>query len=385
MNNFKKILFIWIHPLKPNSGGIERVTSVVMDGLEKINYDCHYLQFIEWKNEFIYLGNVISNFNYFISSNKFDVIVNQDGYSSSVTQYINSSLWSGSYIVFYHNDPKFYLSLYNFERSLLEILGPDKSILHRLGWILRILFYPIRKFILVRKLTLINNINYEKCNYYVLLSESYFKNFKCLSNNSNLLKLKAINNPLSFDVKYGIDDIQKKNKEVLIVSRMDEAQKRISYCLEIWRHIEMCGFEDWILNIVGDGPDLPYYKNLALNLGLKRVIFHGNSSPINFYNSASIFMMTSRTEGWGLTLTESLQTGVVPIVMDSYLSLHDIIINHYNGIIIKNNNISAFVKELMNLMLNKNFREKIALNCVKSSIKFSKENILSKWLTILND
>lgn len=37
--------------------------------------------------------------------------------------------------------------------------------------------------------------------------------------------------------------------------------------------------------------------------------------------------MTSAFEGFGMTLVEAQQYGVVPIVMDSYKSLHDIIKN----------------------------------------------------------
>jgi glycosyltransferase involved in cell wall biosynthesis len=46
--------------------------------------------------------------------------------------------------------------------------------------------------------------------------------------------------------------------------------------------------------------------------------------------------MTSAYEGWGLTLTEAQQMGVVPIAFDSFGAVYDIIENEYNGLIIPN-------------------------------------------------
>ena len=48
----------------------------------------------------------------------------------------------------------------------------------------------------------------------------------------------------------------------------------------------------------------------------------GQKNPEPYYNEASIFMMTSSFEGWGLTLTEAQQYGCVPLAFHSFASLN---------------------------------------------------------------
>ena len=58
---------------------------------------------------------------------------------------------------------------------------------------------------------------------------------------------------------------------------------------------------------------------------IKNIYFEGNKNPLPYYQKASVFLMTSALEGWGLTITEAQQFGVVPVAFDSYPSLHEVI------------------------------------------------------------
>ena len=73
----------------------------------------------------------------------------------------------------------------------------------------------------------------------------------------------------------------------------------------------------WNLKIVGAGEDYDYYKEYIEKHIIERISLEGQQSPEPYYEEAKIFLMTSKMEGWGLTLTESLQRGVVPIVFNT--------------------------------------------------------------------
>ena len=118
---------------------------------------------------------------------------------------------------------------------------------------------------------------------------------------------------------------------------------------------------------------------------IPNVSFEGKQMPIPYYETASIFMMTSDFEGWGMTLTESLQYGVVPIARDSYLSLHDIISDGYNGYIVDPNSTKVFAEKVMFLMNNIEKRESIALKGLESANSFTKENVVMKWEQLINN
>ena len=169
----------------------------------------------------------------------------------------------------------------------------------------------------------------------------------------------------------------------MIVSRLNDDEKRISLALRIWRLLLDRGVKDWTLTIVGTGPHEEKLKFLSQDLNLENVSFVGRQQSEPYYEKASIFMMTSAVEGWGLTLTESMQRGVVPIVFNSYPALSDIITNDYDGCIVPNNDLYAYADRLIELMGDKEMREKIARNALKSCKRFEPDKVISKWLELI--
>ena len=160
-------------------------------------------------------------------------------------------------------------------------------------------------------------------------------------------------------------------------------KKKISRALKIWKEIEKdCRFNDWTLELVGEGPNLDEYKQYASE-NLKRVKFFGKQEPKEFYQRASIFMMTSAYEGFGITLTEAQQFGCVPIVLNTFSAAKDIITDGQSGFLVDSDRM--FVKRLKSLMLDSEMRENMARTAIKSSQKFSKENVTAQWISLFNE
>lgn len=196
----------------------------------------------------------------------------------------------------------------------------------------------------------------------------------------------AIPNPLVFPNEIRPEDLQSKEKTVLLVGRMVEIQKRITRAIKIWSAIENDPrLDEWNFRIVGEGPDLAMYKQLTQALGLKRISFEGFRNPQPDYKQAAIFMMTSAFEGFPMTLVEAQQCGVVPVVMDSYLSLHDIVETGYNGIIVSNEDLTGYINNIKELMTDTSLREKLAMNGLHSCRRFCVEEIVNNWEELFND
>ena len=217
--------------------------------------------------------------------------------------------------------------------------------------------------------------------HYVFLSKSYENEYlRFAKGKSDATKLDSIPNALTYSFDYDINHYNEKKKEVLFVGRMIEYHKRLSYILKIWKQIEAdAQLIEWNLRIVGDGPDLQATINLCHELKLQRVFFEGFKDPQPFYEQASIFMMTSALEGFPMVLGEAQQYAVVPVVMDSFSSLHDIITNGENGVIVENNDINGFVYAMKELMNNNNYRKCIAQRCLFSSKRYTVDKIVDKW------
>ena len=174
------------------------------------------------------------------------------------------------------------------------------------------------------------------------------------------------------------------NKEILVVARLDDWHKRISEILRIWEIIQKDNcFNEWILRIVGDGIDAPFYKNYVSKKQLKNIIFEGQQKPLSYYLNASIFLVTSACEGFPMTILESLQCGCVPVVYNSFSSACELVLDGINGILVENNNQDMFVEKLQYLMLNENIRKDMSIQCVELSNRFSVENVAKLWNRLL--
>lgn len=220
---------------------------------------------------------------------------------------------------------------------------------------------------------------------YVFLSPSFQKQFEEFVHYEDVLnKLASIPNPLVYSVELSKEEWANKENIVLLVGRMLEGQKRITKAIKIWSEIEKDNsLGDWKFVVVGEGPDLPTYKRIANQLELKRISFEGYQNPLPYYKRAKIFMMTSAFEGFPMTLVEAQQCGVVPVVMDSFLSLHDIVTNDVNGIIVDNDDFETFVKRMKSLMKSNNI-ESLAVNGIKGCSTYSVQAIVDEWYRLFS-
>jgi len=226
------------------------------------------------------------------------------------------------------------------------------------------------------------NFAYDNSDFFVLLSEKFLEHYKELQPRKDLSKLRVIVNPLTLDIKK--IDFEKKQKTVLFVGRISEFQKRLSLIIEIWKIIlNAKKYNDWNLKIVGDGDDLDHIKKMAE--GLDRISFEGFKNPDAYFEEASIFFMTSAFEGFPVTLVEALQRACVPIVMNSFLSLGDVIKSDETGIISPDMNIQIFAEKAMLLMDNEKHRKGMAENGLRIIEKYTIDKILPEWKKLLSE
>ena len=213
----------------------------------------------------------------------------------------------------------------------------------------------------------------------VLLAEAYVKEYRRIRGNKYTQgKLTYMHNPLAQNVIMTEKDFQSKENIVLCVSRMCEDVKRISHMIEMWEKIEDdYRFADWRFDLVGDGPSLSSYRELVHRMGLKRVSFWGYQNPERFYRKSKILLMTSAFEGLPMTIPEAQQCGVVPIVLNTFSSVHELIVDGYNGRIASNKR--KFLHCLRKMMLQKDEWEKMAQMGMITCKQFAVTNIVDKW------
>lgn len=217
----------------------------------------------------------------------------------------------------------------------------------------------------------------------VLLSESFIPQY-CKYVKCSKSQITAIGNCVTFKERIPEQQLQSKQKTLLVVSNMTEHAKRISAVLDIWKMVSENDIaKDWNLVLVGDGQDLDYYKLYAKKLGLERCRFEGRQDPHPYYSQSSILLMTSAFEGFGMVMIEAQQMGCVPVVFESSSSVHDIIEDGVNGLIVPGFDRNLFAERLSSLMAHPDELSMMAHNCLEPNDRFEAESIYSKWISIL--
>lgn len=383
------ILFYTGDQPTPTKGGTERTTITVASSLTKLySWNC-YSMFTTRSNDSI-AGcfkdehqltsfNAIEEIRGFIEEKKINVIINQNNFE--LTKFFRKAIGEKSrckLIFGFHFQPGYEKIRFGLTSQITNLIWRDYRT--KLKSVIKIFIYPIYK---LHYSTLTSKKYKETFNlsdYIVLLSSHFIPKFNSIINMSDNEKIKSISNGLSFPIFLSSQEIKKKKKKVLIVSRLAEPEKRISAALKVWRKIQNDErAQGWSLDIVGDGQDRNLYCQMINKYKLRDVNLLGRKDPLENYKESSIFMMTSSTEGWGLTLTEAQQFGVVPIAFDTYESLKDIITDGKNGIIIPANDIDSYSQACLRLMEVSAYREELARNGIQSCKEFTADKIAKKW------
>lgn len=378
------ILWIYDTPLIPEAGGTERMTSLIAKGLSADGHNCLGQMVVTPDSSFTLDGKVINDLYGFLKNNNIDYVINQECRHEGILKlFLNhgGDRWhseGGKIVSCLHFDTRITSTVYHHKvklnkkprdyyalaRAFLSRKKDQKRIDLRLGKQYRWL--------------------YENSDFFVTLSEQFNPYFKSVTKLKDYSKLISINNPLTFDTISSTRIIDSKKKVVLICARMNEYQKRISYALKAWTKIKQFDFaSDWTLKIVGTGSDLDNYIEIVRKNSIPDVRFEGRQDSEPYYAEASIFLMTSGFEGWGLTLTESLQRGCVPVVMNTSPVFNEIIQNGYNGFLTKGSSIKDFVKHIRILMSDERRLAAMQKNALFSAERFTLEKTMEKWRSII--
>jgi len=170
-----------------------------------------------------------------------------------------------------------------------------------------------------------------------------------------------------------------KNKNIIMVGSLIDI-KNHKFVINNFSKI-VTKFPKWTLNIIGDGPLRSELKKLIKKKGLSKNIFLlGNKKNVfKYFDKASIFLLSSISEGMNLSMLEAAKYGLPIISSNCSLSHNDIIIHKKNGFLFDTRLEQEFLNYLLILIKSEKKREKFGKASIKLSKKFKNKIILKKW------
>ena len=168
-------------------------------------------------------------------------------------------------------------------------------------------------------------------------------------------------------------------KRVVAVARYSH-EKGIDLLLQAWAIAEKHAL-GWRLDVYGDG-DRTSYNQLMENLHIdrSRCELHGRTDNVETaYVNSSIFVLSSRFEGFGMVLTEAMACGLPVVSFDCPWGPRSIINDSADGLLVENGNVEALADGLIRLIGDDDLRRRMAANGIKNVQRFSIDYIAERW------
>ena len=102
------------------------------------------------------------------------------------------------------------------------------------------------------------------------------------------------------------------------------------------------------------------------------------------YDNADIYVMSSRYEGFGLTLIEAMSSGLPVVAFDCPMGPGEIIDKQY-GVIVEQGNITALSDAISKLIIDKKLRHHLSTQALVRAKYFSEQTIADVWESTLAD
>jgi glycosyltransferase involved in cell wall biosynthesis len=172
----------------------------------------------------------------------------------------------------------------------------------------------------------------------------------------------------------------------LSVGRFTEVKQQM-VLFQIWKSlVNEKQIKNWKLFLVGDGELKAQFEAYIHNNNLQDYVFlmPPRQDVEFYYKQASLFLLSSKTEGFGMVLLEAISFGLPCISFDCPSGPRDIIKDNENGYLVPLNNEFELAKSIVKFITNPHLKHGMGEKSLKISASWNDEKLLRQWNTILN-
>ena len=172
---------------------------------------------------------------------------------------------------------------------------------------------------------------------------------------------------------------------VLAVGRLTD-QKGFDLLIPAFAQVSS-GEPGWSLRICGYGPHRKQLNRLAEDLGAAdRIELLGKvrmRRVAELMEHASIFVLSSRSEGFPMVLLEAMSKGLPVVSYDCPTGPADIIDHGRNGLLVPLEDVDALGEAILTLMRDEPLRRRLAAAAVERAAEYSMEHVGARWDDLL--
>ena len=165
-------------------------------------------------------------------------------------------------------------------------------------------------------------------------------------------------------------------------------QKGYDLLLQAWAELsrirESENGEEWTLDIYGQG-DQTDYRQLMAELGIDSNRCHLNGpveNVVKAYQESSIFVLSSRFEGFGMVLIEAMACGLPVVSFDCPAGPDEIITDGVDGLLVPSGDVHTLAEKLMLLMSDENLRRRLGQQARQTAQRYDMTVLVNQWTAL---
>lgn len=221
-------------------------------------------------------------------------------------------------------------------------------------------------------LRLVRNVLYKRFKALTVLNYDDEKAFKRI-----VPSTRTMLNPVEFDRSHKKENVLQDKRLISIASlSVKKNQRQMLDAMKIihQRH------PDWELTIHGEGPLRKELETYAGQIGVSEYVhFPGVTNDVyGKLGEASIFLLTSSIEGFGLVIVEAMSAGLPCVCFDA-LGPKMIIEDGVNGYLVPIGDVSMFADKVCKLIEDCELRKRMGKSASESVQKYSTDNVAREW------
>lgn len=163
-------------------------------------------------------------------------------------------------------------------------------------------------------------------------------------------------------------------------------QKGFDLLIESW-NIVARKHPGWVLKIYGDGSLRTPMQQRIDELGIGESCRLEPTTPdiARKYSESSIFVLSSRFEGFGMVITEAMACGIPAVSFACPCGPRDIIRDRLDGLLVEPENIEQLAEKISYLITNDDIRREMGKQALQRSEQYTPNAVMLHWHKLFNE